>query len=58
MRLREIWDQIGASQRLLAAVLIGFAISLLVLFIVLPLARFLGIGDVLGLTCDTQGEPR
>jgi hypothetical protein len=58
MRLRETWDQIGVRQGLLAAVLIGFAISLLVLFIELPLARFLGIGDVLGLTCDAQGEPR
>src|SRR5215207_7538249 len=51
MNLRETWERIGVSPRRLAMLLIGFAV---VLFIVAPLARFLGMDDLLGLTCDAQ----
>jgi hypothetical protein len=51
MNLRETWERIGMRPWRLAVLLIGFAIVVLV---VSPLARFFGIYDVLGLTCDAQ----
>jgi hypothetical protein len=39
MNLRETWQRIGINPRSLAVLLIGFAV---VLFVVLPLARFWG----------------
>jgi hypothetical protein len=51
MNLREPWERIGISPRRLAVLLMGFAIMVLV---VSPLARFFGVYDVLGLTCDAR----
>ena len=51
MNLGETWERIGISPRRLAVLLIGFAI---VVFVVSPLARFFGIYDLLGFTCDAQ----
>ncbi len=51
MNTRETWERIGISPRRLTVLFIGFAI---VLFVVLSLARYFGIFDFLGLTCDAQ----
>jgi hypothetical protein len=51
MNLKETWQRIGMRPRRLAVLLIGFAIVVLV---VSPLARFFGIYDVLGFTCDAR----
>ncbi len=51
MNLSETWQRIGMRPRRLAVLLIGFAIVVLV---VSPLARFFGIYDVLGFTCDAR----
>ncbi len=51
MNLRETWERIEISLRRLAALLVGFAIVVLV---VSPLARFFGVYDVLGFTCDAR----
>lgn len=51
MNLRETWERIGMRPRRLAVLLIGFAIVVLVGS---PLARFFGIYDVLGFTCDAR----
>lgn len=51
MNFRETWQRIGMRPRRLAVLLIGFAIVVLV---VSPLARFFGIYDVLGFTCDAR----
>jgi hypothetical protein len=51
MNLRETWERIGIRPWRFAALLVGFAIAL---FVVLPLARYSGILDSLGLTCDAE----
>ena len=51
MNLRETWDRTGIRLTRLAVLLIGFAIVVLV---VSPLARFFGVYDVLGFTCDAR----
>ena len=51
MNLKETWERIGISPRRLAVLILGFAIVMLV---VSPLARFFGIYDVLGFTCDAR----
>jgi hypothetical protein len=51
MNFRETWERIGISPRRLVVLLIGFAV---VVFVVSPLARFFGVHDVLGFTCDSQ----
>lgn len=51
MNLQEIWERIGIRPRRLAALFVGFAIALVV---VLPLARYSGMLDSLGYTCDAQ----
>src|SRR5215213_1643833 len=51
MNLREIWERTGIRPRRLVILLVSFAAVVLV---VSPLARFFGIYDVLGFTCDAQ----
>ena len=51
MNVRETWVRTGILPWRLAALLVGFAITLLV---VLPLARYYGLLDSLGFTCDAQ----
>ncbi len=51
MNLRGIWERVGIRPWRLAALLVGFAITL---FVVLPLARYSGILDSLGFTCDAE----
>ena len=51
MNLRGAWARTGIRPRRLAGLLMGFAI---VVFVVSPLARFFGIYDVLGFTCDAR----
>ena len=51
MNLRETWNRTGIRPRRLAVLLIGFAIVVLG---VSPLARFFGIYDFLGFTCDAR----
>jgi hypothetical protein len=51
MNLRGIWERISLRPWRLAALLIGFVIAL---FVVLPLARYSGMLDSLGLTCDAE----
>lgn len=51
MNVRETWDRTGILPWRLAALLVGFATALLV---VLPLARYSGLLDSLGFTCDAQ----
>ena len=51
MNLRGIGERVGIRPWRLAALLVGFAI---VLFVVLPLARYSGVLDSLGFTCDAQ----
>ena len=51
MNLRGTWNRTGIRPRRLAGLLIGFAIVVLV---VSPLARFFGIYDFLGFTCDAR----
>ena len=51
MKLREIWDRTGIRPRRLVVLLVGFATVVLV---VSPLARFFGVYDVLGFTCDAR----
>lgn len=51
MNLNETWQRVGIRPRRLAALLGGFAIALVV---VLPLARYSGMLDALGYTCDAQ----
>ncbi len=51
MNLREIWDRTGIRPRRLVALLVSFATVMLV---VSPLARFFGVYDLLGFTCDAR----
>ncbi len=51
MNLRGIWERVGIRPWRLAAFLVGFAIAL---FVVLPLARYSGMLESLGFTCDAQ----
>ena len=51
MNLREIWERTGIRPRRLVILLVSFAAVVLV---VSPLARFFGVYDVLGYTCDAQ----
>jgi hypothetical protein len=51
MNLRGTWNRTGIRPRRLAVLFIGFAI---VVFGVSPLARFFGIYDFLGFTCDAR----
>ncbi len=51
MNLEEIWQRIGVRPWRLASLLVGFAIAL---FVVLPLARYSGMLDSLGFTCDAR----
>jgi hypothetical protein len=51
MNFRETWDRTGIRPTRLAVLLIGFVIVVLV---VSPLARFFGVYDVLGFTCDAR----
>lgn len=51
MDFTETWHRTGIRPRRLAVLLVGFAIVVLV---VSPLARFFGIYDVLGFTCDAR----
>ena len=51
MNLRGIGERVGIPPWRLAALLVGFAI---VLFVVLPLARYSGVLDSLGFTCDAE----
>src|SRR5215211_3892036 len=51
MNLKEIWEHISIRPWRLAALLVGFAITL---FVVLPLARYSGMLDLLGFTCDAE----
>ena len=51
MNIREIWERIGIRPWRLAMLLVGLAIPL---FVVLPLARYYGILDAVGLTCDAE----
>ena len=51
MNFRETWDRIDIRPRRLIVLVMGFAITLLV---VLPLARYYGLLDSIGFTCDAQ----
>ena len=51
MNLREIWDRTGMRPRRLVVLLVSFATVVLV---VSPLARFFGVYDLLGFTCDAR----
>jgi hypothetical protein len=51
MNRRGIWERIGIRPWRLAALLVGFVIAL---FVVLPLARYSGVFDSLGFTCDAE----
>ena len=51
MNLKEIWDRTGIRSRRLLVLLVSFATMMLV---VSPLARFFGVYDVLGFTCDAR----
>jgi hypothetical protein len=51
MNLRGIWERVGIRPWRLAALLVSFAIAL---FVVMPLARYSGILDSLGFTCDAE----
>jgi hypothetical protein len=51
VNLREIWHRTGVRSWRLVSLLLGFAI---VLFVVVPLARYSGVIDSLGFTCDAQ----
>lgn len=50
MNLRETWDRSGIRPRRLAVLLIGFGVVLFVS----SLARYVGVYDVLGFTCDAR----
>jgi hypothetical protein len=51
MNIREIREHVGIRPWRLLAMLVGFAIAL---FVTLPLARYSGMLDFLGYTCDAQ----
>lgn len=51
MNIREPWDRIGIRAWRLTVLLGCFAIAH---FVVLPLARYSGMLDYLGFTCDAQ----
>ncbi len=51
MNLRGICERVGIRPWRLAALLVGFAIAL---FVVVPLARYSGMLDLLGFTCDAE----
>jgi hypothetical protein len=51
MSLREIWDRVNVRPWRLVLLLLGFATTL---FVVMPLARYSGVLDSLGFTCDAQ----
>jgi hypothetical protein len=51
MNIRETWDRIGIRAWRLTVLLGCFAIAH---FVVLPLARYSGMLDYLGFTCDAQ----
>jgi hypothetical protein len=51
MNLKEIRERIGVRPWRAVALLIGFAV---VVFVVVPLARYSGVLDSLGFTCDAE----
>ena len=51
MNLKETWERVGIRPWRLVALFVGFAIML---FVVLPLARYSGMLAALGYTCDAQ----
>jgi hypothetical protein len=51
MNPRGIWERVGIRPWRLVLLLLGFAITP---FVVMPLARYSGVLDSLGFTCDAQ----
>ena len=51
MNLKAIWERIGVRPWRALALLIGFAV---LIYGVVPFARYFGVLDLLGFTCDAQ----